>query len=359
MKYPPLQYHDYLKLDQILNSQFLKSEEYQRKAHDEMLFIVVHQAYELWFKQILWELKTVQEIFSQSNIPERDMGLAGQRLHRVKEILRLILGQIDVLETMTALDFLDFREFLYPASGFQSFQFRQIEILLGLRVESRSVLNNTPFQKQLKSEQGSQAEQLMNEKSLFDLMEAWLARMPLLETSNFSFWEEYKKCALQMLNEDLETIRTNPLLSEAEKVKNSEGMKKSFMPFESLFDENKFKELQAQNYFRMNLKSVKSALMILLYRDEPLFQTPFKMISHLLDIDELMTQWRYRHALMAHRMLGKKIGTGGSSGSEYLKEATEKHKVFTDLFNLSTFLLPRSKIPQLPESVRTKMNFQY
>lgn len=358
MKYPPLQYHDYLKLDALLDSQKLRSEEYQRKAHDEMLFIIVHQTYELWFKQILWELKSVHSTFQQVHIPEREMGLASQRLQRVVEILRLILGQIDVLETMTALDFLDFREFLYPASGFQSFQFRQIEMLLGLRTGDRTNLNQNPFHHLLKPDQKSEAEKIMAQKSLFDLMEDWLARMPFVETKNFSFWKEYQAAVEKMFDEDIETIRANPRLTEEEKAKNVKMMQTSLGPFQSLFDEEKYKTLQDSNYFRMGFKALKSALMIQLYRDEPLFQTPFKILHHYLDIDELLTQWRYRHALMAHRMLGKKIGTGGSSGSDYLKDATEKHKIFTDLFNLSTFLIPRSKIPPLPKEIREKMGFQ-
>lgn len=359
MKYPALQYHDYLQLDKVLDAQKLRSEEFNRKAHDEMLFIIVHQTYELWFKQILWELRSAQAIFQQPSIPEREMGLASQRLQRVIEILRLILGQIDVLETMTALDFLDFREFLYPASGFQSFQFRQIEMLLGLRTEDRTQLNKTPFHHLLKEKQKSEAENMMSQKSLFDLMEDWLARLPLLETKHFSFWKEYQIAVEKMFDEDTEIIRTNPRLTEDEKTKNLKMMQMMMGPFQSLFDEEKYKTLQESGYFRMGFKSLKSALMIQLYRDEPLFQTPFKILSHFLDIDELLTQWRYRHALMAHRMLGKKIGTGGSSGSDYLKDATEKHKIFTDLFNLSTFLIPRSKIPTLPKEIQDQMGFRF
>jgi tryptophan 2,3-dioxygenase len=94
-----------------------------------------------------------------------------------------------------------------------------------------------------------------------------------------------------------------------------------------------------------------------LYREQPLFQLPFQVLASLLDLDENMTQWRYRHALMAHRMLGQKIGTGGSSGHSYLKSATEKHKIFQDFFNLSTFLIPRSKVPKLPQDLERKMNY--
>ena len=86
---------------------------------------------------------------------------------------------------------------------------------------------------------------------------------------------------------------------------------------------------------------------------------PFRLIKALQDLDENMTQWRYRHALMAHRMLGKKIGTDGSSGSDYLKASTEKHKIFTDFFNLTTFLIPRSRIRNLPEEISRQLNFSF
>jgi tryptophan 2,3-dioxygenase len=76
-------------------------------------------------------------------------------------------------------------------------------------------------------------------------------------------------------------------------------------------------------------------------------------------LDETMAQWRYRHSLMAHRMLGKKIGTGGSSGSDYLQSTVEKHKIFKDFFNLTTFLIPRSSRPELPEELKKQMNFKF
>jgi tryptophan 2,3-dioxygenase len=95
----------------------------------------------------------------------------------------------------------------------------------------------------------------------------------------------------------------------------------------------------------------------MLYRDEPLLNLPQKIITSLIDIDENFTTWRYRHALMAHRMLGTKIGTGGSSGHLYLKRAADNNRVFVDLFNLSTFLIPKSRLPKLPDSIKKELNF--
>ncbi|HET9772671.1 MAG TPA: tryptophan 2,3-dioxygenase family protein, partial [Acidimicrobiia bacterium] len=120
----PVYYWDYLHLDRLLSAQEPLSDP---PAHDELLFIVVHQAFELWFKQILFELDGVLEVMGREVVAEKDMGEVVSRLMRITKIQRLFLDQLDVLETMTPLDFLEFRDVLIPASGFQSVQFRLIE----------------------------------------------------------------------------------------------------------------------------------------------------------------------------------------------------------------------------------------
>src|SRR5690606_34363498 len=104
-----LYYHDYLQLDRLLTSQELESARAGEAMHDEMLFIIVHQAYELWFKQIRWELEDVMDALSGSVFNEHDTGRVVSRLRRITVIQQLLLTQIDVLETMTPMDFLDFR----------------------------------------------------------------------------------------------------------------------------------------------------------------------------------------------------------------------------------------------------------
>eukprot|EP00964_Phaeocystis_antarctica_P138782 scaffold103437_cov69-Phaeocystis_antarctica.AAC.4 len=131
----PVYYHSYLQLDQLLSSTRLLSapaspdpatlaERNLQGAHDEHLFIIIHQTYELWFKQILWELDSVVVLFDADYIPEASVGLATGRLHRISEILRILVDQLTVLETMSPMQFLDFRDHLFPASGFQSLQWR-------------------------------------------------------------------------------------------------------------------------------------------------------------------------------------------------------------------------------------------
>ena len=109
----------------------------------------------------------------------------------------------------------------------------------------------------------------------------------------------------------------------------------------------------------MSRRALQAALFIFLYRDEPALQLPFRMLRALMDIDEQMALWRLRHALMVSRMIGRKVGTGGSSGYDYLRGSAEKHRVFTDLFAIATFLIPRSDLPRLPETVRAQMRYRY
>src|SRR5579871_4397861 len=133
-------YSDYLQLDKILGAQQLESDKPgQVHAHDEMLFIIIHQTYELWFKQVLYEVSSVIDIMAQPNIQDNspDLFEVNHRLKRVTTIFQVLIDQINILETMTSLDFLDFRNLLRPASGFQSIQFKLLEAYLGLRMENR------------------------------------------------------------------------------------------------------------------------------------------------------------------------------------------------------------------------------
>lgn len=358
MKYPPVSYFDYLKIPSLLASQKLRSEEFGKKAHDEMLFIIVHQTYELWFKQMLFELESVVDIFSQEKIPDSDMGTAVSRLERIVDIQKFINGQIDILETMTPLDFLEFREYLYPASGFQSFQWRSLETLLGLKSEQRLNYNEQPFYKSLTPEEQVRMQKLLHSPSLFDLVEKWLERTPFLHAEGFDFWKRYQESVERLFAEDKKVVENNTRLTDSERTRNLTMIEASSNTFKAIFSDVEYNKLLEQGYFRISAKALQAALLIQLYRDQPILQMPFRLIQALGNLDENMTQWRYRHSLMAHRMLGRKIGTGGSSGHEYLKAATDKHKIFSDFFNLTTFLIPRSMVPPLPESLQNKMNFQ-
>lgn len=358
--YPPLQYHDYLSLDQILSSQHPRSLELSGQlAHDEILFIVVHQVYELWFKQILHELDSIRGIFSRPFINERNIGIAVSRLSRVTEIQKLLIAQMSVLETMTPLDFLDFRDYLLPASGFQSAQFRLLENKLGLRPKQRKQFDKKHYTSTMSPAQQKLIAESETEDSLFDLIQRWLERTPFLEFQGFKFWETYRITVEQIFTNDRNTILENPALSEAEKEHQLEEFGQNEKSFLAIFDEAQHNNLISKGYRRLSHKATQAALLIQLYRDEPILHLPFRVLTCLIEVDELLTSWRYRHALMAQRMIGAKIGTGGSSGHQYLKVAADSHKIFTDLTNLSTYLIPRSKLPKLPEEMQKTLGFYY
>lgn len=357
--YPPIGYMEYLRVNELVGLQGKRSDQFGQPAHDEMLFIIVHQTYELWFKQILTELDSVLAIFGQKSIDEVEMGSAVQRMQRIVEIQKLLVLQVTVLETMTPLDFLDFREFLYPASGFQSVQNRMIENKLGLKTEARLTYNSMPYHAFVNDEERKKLMAGELQPSLFDLLDSWLARTPFLQTGDFDFWKSYQDAVRSAFKEDREVIRSHGILNAEEKDRNLKMIDASEQTFAALFDEKKYEELRAQGLFRLSYKSMHAVLLIQLYRDQPVLQLPFQLITALQNIDELMTTWRYRHALMVHRMLGSKIGTGGSSGAEYLKSATEKHRIFSDFFNLATFFIPRSKLPALPADMKKRLGFHY
>lgn len=355
----PCYYGEYLRLDQFLDSQHPVSAQYQEnEAHDEMLFIIVHQAYELWFKQILHEVNSILAVFQKPTLDVKHYGKIIQRLNRVNEIQKLLNQQIGILETMTPLDFLDFRDYLVPASGFQSIQFKEIEILFGLKMEHRINFDKVSFYKRLNDEDREHLIQLENQSSLFDCIESWLERMPFLEKENFSFLKAYQSAVNNMLNSDLAIINSSSHLSDEDKTFQQNDLDKTRKQFDAIFNEQTFQALAKEGQFRMSQKSLLGAIFINLYRDEPAFQQPYLLLEKLVDIDEEFTQWRYRHTVMVHRMLGTKIGTGGSSGHDYLKKTTQNNRFFKDLFNLSTFLIPRSSLPELPEDIINSMGLK-
>jgi tryptophan 2,3-dioxygenase len=353
----PIYYSEYLQLDKILSSQSPKSAEYGAPAHDETLFIIVHQAYELWFKQIIHELDTIIDMFKRAYVDEENIGITVSLLRRITEIQKVTLEQFRVIETMTPLDFLEFRDFLLPASGFQSFQFRIIENKLGLRADSRLKYNRTIYHKSLKKEHQDLVKKSEAEPSLFDLIEKWLERAPILYFENFSFLDNYKYAVEEMLNSDREIIMSNPTLSDEEKENQIKELNKTKENFSALFDEEMHNDLVKKGLRRLSYRATQSALFINLYRDYPILHLPFMLLTYLVDIDELFSTWRYRHSIMVHRMIGTKIGTGGSSGYNYLKATIESHKIFIDFFNISTFLIPRSMLPELPPEIGRQLGF--
>ena len=257
----PVTYSSYLKLDELLKLQKPLSDE-----HDEMLFIVIHQVYELWFKEILHELD-----YLKGTLTRRDTPRALETLKRVLTILKVAVAQIDVLETMTPLEFLSFRERLESGSGFQSFQFREVEFDLG--VKTPASLERYPAG----SDARVRLERRMGEPTLWD------AFLRYLEGGGYAVPKA-------LLERDVRSpIEPSP-------------------------------ELQK--------------VLIEVYRKDPMAAW---ICERLVDLDEGLQEWRYRHVKMVQRTIGTKHGTGGSAGAEYLA-TTLNRPIFPDLWAIRTAL---------------------
>jgi tryptophan 2,3-dioxygenase len=249
---PRLTYGGYLKLSELTSLQHLLSDPLQ---HDEMLFIIIHQVYELWFKELLHELDTIIERL------DSDLPLAAHRLvRRCIEIERVLVDQIAVLETMMPTDFLAFRDHLMPASGFQSFQFRELEYVSGLK-DNRFLKNYDPASPE------------------YHRLEARLKR-PSVADAYFSMLRR-KGFNLPEINEVVEESRENIQLS-------------------------RIHELER------------------VYQDAEKHYELFLLTESLVEYDEMFAMWRLRHVKMVERMIGSKTGTGGSEGAAYLKKTVDR-----------------------------------
>lgn len=358
-KYSSVHYASYLQLNKILDAQQMRSALDGKPAHDEMLFIIVHQVYELWFKQIIYEIEAMMDDFGQERVNEMTIGNAVSKLNRVQEILELMIKQIQVMETMSPQDFLEFRDYLFPASGFQSFQFRKLEVLLGLESHQRKTYNNKPYHAPFQEEQVQELMDIEQGDSLLERIEKWLERTPFLQFEGFHFLEQYKQAIDDMFEREKMAIRNESMLSDETKQMRLEILEKSKDYFLAVLDKDKFEQKKAEGQFKMSYKAILAALLIKLYSDQPILHLPSRFLSKLMDIDESITTWRYRHAQMVLRMLGNKVGTGGSSGFDYLMKTVMHHQVFTDLHKISTLLLPKSSLPVLPDHLVEALGFHF
>lgn len=320
-------YGDYLQLDKITGAQqpvsFMPG---NTPAHDEMLFIIIHQAYELWFKQILFEVNSVIDILNKPALNDNgpEMQTVVHRLKRVTTILKVLVQQIDIMETMTPMDFLDFRDMLRPASGFQSYQFKIVEAKLGLKFEHRH--GQGYYTSQLKEKDIAVIKEAENTKSVLQLLNAWLERMPFITED---FWNNYQQVYKSSL-------------ADAEK-NNAEFFDTTFNAVESKGN--------------LSPKACRAALFIMLYHGYPMLELPFQLLDTLIETDNQLANWRNRHINMVQRMIGTRIGTGGSTGAGYLKGAMDKHYIFKELSQLNSFLVDRRKLPQLAKEVEEKLGY--
>ena len=258
-----LTYASYLRVDELLALQQPRS---AGPEHDELLFIVIHQVYELWFKELLHELDRVR-VLLEADEPHRTQHV----LKRILTILKVLVAQIDILETMTPLEFLSFRERLEAASGFQSDQFRQIEFVLGVKSD-RAIQRFPP---------GSRARTALERRYLEPTV--WDAFLHYLAREGYRVPEPHRVRDVTAAVEPSADVQ------------------------QILID-----------VYRRDAKNA-------------------ELCERLVDLDEGVQEWRYRHVKMVERTIGTKPGTGGSAGTEYL-HATLGRPVFPDLWEIRSRL---------------------
>ena len=265
---PPLSYNKYLRVPDLINLQDCLS---SPAHHDELLFITVHQAYELWFKQILHELDAAIVLLEEDRVPS-----ATRALKRVIEIEKLLLNQIHILETMTPISFLAFRDELNPASGFQSMQFREIEFSSGLK--DPGILR-----------------EFANDQFAHERLQARLNNPTLAD------------CFYRVLQRRGLTAPLNPAVADGAQQKKA-------------YEERTRAVLEVLTHFEERYEE-------------------FQLAEALLEHDEYFSLWRSHHIKMVERMVGAKRGTGGSEGIGYLKTTLDK-KFFPELWEARTYLDP-------------------
>ncbi len=263
---PPLSYNKYLRVQDLINLQDCLS---SPAHHDELLFITVHQAYELWFKQILHEIDAAIQFLEEDRVPA-----ATRALKRIVDIEKLLVNQIHIVESMTPISFLAFRDQLNPASGFQSMQFREIEFSSGLK--DKGILREF------------ESDQFANER-----LQARMARPTLAE------------CFYRVLQR--RGLRSPLSCTDADQAQQKKD-----------YEERTRAVLEVLTHFEQRYEE-------------------FQLAEALIEHDEYFALWRSHHIKMVERMVGAKRGTGGSEGIGYLKTTLDK-KFFPELWEARTYL---------------------
>ena len=318
--------------------------------------------YELWFKLVLRELATVRDLLGRERVPETDLAAAVAGLRRVQVVMEQMAQHWRLMETLSTRDFLDFRDKLLPASGFQSGQFRELEILLGLGSEDRVRFGgDAAWLRALAADAGGESESLRRVRariaegpSLREVLDAWLHRTPIRGSSPADAGDE----------EIVRSFADDFLAAHAKEIGDPEARARR-----QADDEDAVRRIAAQ--YRQEIESarrflhaedvpeadrprrrrIRAAVVFLeSYRELPLLAWPRELLDSVVAAEQSMLIFRQRHARMVEREIGRRTGTGGSSGVAYLDETALRYRVFPDLWAVRTVLLRRDAVPPLADA---------
>ena len=339
-------YADYLDLHTLLSLQGDDS----KLSNDELHFVIVHQNFELWFRLVLIELRAARTLLLQATLPEEDVPRIVHHLKRCTEIFRHMANQWKIMETLTPQDFLAFRDGLGTASGFESYQMRELELLLGLETKQR-VAGMDPLShfRKLAERGGPDAEVLKRLEAeaampaLGDILAEWLLRTPIQgslsgdtgdEEKVSEFVDEYLAVHKKIGDDAIARMTRHG-------VDNIEAVAARFTgAHEAAIDFLKPEGVVSRS--RAGLLFIES------YRELPLLAWPRILVDTLVELEESLVLFRTHHVRMVERLIGRRVGTGGSSGVDYL-EATLQYRVFGDLWAVRTILIKREALPELQQ----------
>ncbi|NVB37999.1 tryptophan 2,3-dioxygenase [Pseudenhygromyxa sp. WMMC2535] len=358
----PTTYWDYIKVEELLSLQGGIEADDAALVNDEVMFIVIHQIDELWFKLTLRELVGIRDLFAQEHVAEQSLSSVVRGLRRTVLLLQQVAHHFELMETLTTRDYLAFRDKLSPASGFQSAQLREIEILLGLESRDRIPLGHEDYMRALQNADGSPSPasrrvtaRLADRPSLREALDDWLYRTPIdgsvpEDEGDAAHVRAVIEAFIDAHARELDAARTRAMqdaLTEGDRERLDARYRKeiasarTFLLAEDLPEDTSEPERQRRSRIRAALLFIES------YRELPLLAWPREVLDAIVALEQAFVIFRQRHARMVERIIGRRTGTGGSAGVEYLDQTALLYRVFRDVWAVRTLLLRSAALPEL------------
>jgi tryptophan 2,3-dioxygenase len=357
MNRKPTTYWDYMKLEELTSLQRGLAADDGELVNDEVLFITIHQIDELWMKLALRELVKVRDLFAKPVVPEDALAATVRGLRRMALVFGLMADHFALMETMTTRDYLGFRDKLSPASGFQSSQLREIEILMGLAETDRIPLGHeATYMQALKAPDGSEslasrrvAARLEDRPTLKTALADWLYRTPISGSTPSDaddaaavarFIDGYLAAHGQEIAR-AQTFAIHESLSEKDVARLTDRFAKEIAGARAfmLAEDRPEEERARTSRIRAALVYIES------YRELPLLAWPRELIDAVVALEQSFVVFRQRHARMVERVIGRRTGTGGSAGVDYLDQTALRYRIFHDVWAVRTLLIRKEALP--------------
>lgn len=348
----PTTYWDYIQVEQLLGLQAGRDGDESALSNDEVRFIVIHQVDELWMKLVLRELTSARDLFRQEHVPETALAEACAGLRRVAMTFELMADQFRLMETMRTRAYLEFRDKLSPASGFQSAQMREIEILMGLEHDQRIAFGHEDsYLRALRGPGGTSSpalerveRRLADRPSLKEAIYAWLIRTPIQGSRSGTpgdeevvdgFVESFLERQASGQEARIAAVLADQALTEADETRLRERYAAELRSARSYLtaEEVDPDERRARRRLRAAILFIES------HRELPLLSWPGEILDALIACEQASIVFRQRHARMVERVIGRRVGTGGSDGVDYLDKTALAYRVFREIWAARTLLL--------------------